>query len=143
MKLVLAALWSSSKERSATADGPLGLMRSPDALAGEDPSRPAPKALQALLQGDATQPSPGSFVVQTHLTNPKRANGHYRSVVLMRKLCGNAPTDATAQSFSLTFEKVRCRGDSQGHDRSLTGDDDLPCSRPGFKPAAVCWAASL
>lgn len=55
----------------------------------------------------------------------------------------DALTNGTARSFSLTFEKARCRGDLQGHDRSLMGDDDLPCSRPGFKPAAVSLAASL
>lgn len=54
VKSVLAALCLSSKERRTSTDGPLGLMRSPDTLAGENLSRPAQKALQALLQGDAT-----------------------------------------------------------------------------------------
>lgn len=67
VKSVLAALCSSSKERWAAADGPLGLMRSPDALAGEDPSRPSRRRCKLFFKvtqqlcsaATETEPSPG------------------------------------------------------------------------------------
>lgn len=78
VKWVLAALCWSSKERWATADVPLGLMRSPDALAGEDPSRPSRRRCERFFKvtqpfcsaATECEPSPGSSLLCKPTSRP-------------------------------------------------------------------------